>query len=159
DALLFFQHVEPLLVGFEAIQGAARDIKDRRGRPLVIAAEPFLLHALVPGAIVALSRQREITCAVDLCVRGLGLCMSRRSADLGVVALPFSQTDMNRTAFAEAELVAVLPPRHRLAKRKTLDMADLKGERFIALGPSTLLRAQIDMAAARAGVTLEHALE
>src|SRR5262245_3334052 len=49
DGLLFFQHVEPLLVGFEGIPGAARDIKDRRGRPLVIAAEPFLLHALVPG--------------------------------------------------------------------------------------------------------------
>jgi len=134
-------------------------IKHRRGRALVITAEPFLLHALVPEAIEELNRSRGLKFAVDICMRGLGLWMSQSTADLGVVALPFAQSDMERVVFAEAELVAVLPPGHPLAQQERIQFADLSGERFIALRPSTLLRAQIDIAAAGAGVSLDPAIE
>src|SRR5262249_12313417 len=104
-------------------------------------------------------RTGEQKFAVDLCVRGLGLWMSRGSADIGVVALPFSQTDMNQVAFAEAEVVAAMPPDHPLAGRKVVGLEDLAEARFIALRPSTLLRAQIDIAAAAAGVRINPAIE
>jgi DNA-binding transcriptional LysR family regulator len=157
--LQFLQYAEPLLVALDGARSVAQDIKHRRGRPLVIAAEPFLLHTLVPEAIQDLSRRQDIKCAADICMRGLGLWMSRGAADLGVVALPFAQTDMERIVFAEAELVAVLPPGHPLAQKQLIQLTDLAGERFIALRPSTLLRAQIDIAAAGAGVNLDTALE
>jgi DNA-binding transcriptional LysR family regulator len=159
EGLQFFQYVEPLLLGLDGVKNIAHDIKSKRGRPLVIAAEPFLLHALIPEAIQDLSRHGELRCAVEICLRGLGLWMSRTHADLGVVALPFSQTDMLRVNFADAELVAVLPRGHALAKRTVIDLAALHGERFIALTPSTLLRAQIDIAAARAGVAINPVIE
>lgn len=85
--------------------------------------------------------------------------MSRGNADLGVVALPFSQTDMSAIPFAEAEVVAALPARHPLAGRRTVGFSALAGERFIALRPSTLLRAQIDVAAASAGVSINPVIE
>ena len=66
---------------------------------------------------------------------------------------------MNQVAFAEAEAVVAMPPTHPLATREVIGMADLAGERFIALRPSTLLRAQIDMAAARDGVHINPVIE
>ena len=159
EGLQFFQYIEPLLFGLDGVRNVAEDIKHKRGRPLVIAAEPFLLHALLPEAIHALSQKWDLKYAVDICVRGLGLWMSRSNADLAVVALPFSQTDMDRLIFAEAEVVLVLPPGHALAPREIIDIPDLRDERFVALRPSTLLRAQIDIAAAQAGVSINPVLE
>ncbi|HMA75165.1 MAG TPA: LysR substrate-binding domain-containing protein [Xanthobacteraceae bacterium] len=159
EGLQFFQYVEPLLFGLDGARNVAEDIKHKRGRPLVITAEPFLLHALLPEAIRALSERWDLKYAVDICVRGLGLWMSRSNADLAVVALPFSQTDMDRLIFAEAEVVLVLPPGHALAAREIVDFPDLRHERFVALRPSTLLRAQIDIAAAQAGVSINPVLE
>jgi DNA-binding transcriptional LysR family regulator len=159
QALQFLQYIEPLMLGLDGIPNAVQDIRDKRGERLVIAAEPFLLHALVPEALEQLSRRSDARFAVDLCVRGLGLWMSRSNADLGVVALPFSQTDMSAVPFAEAEVVAALPARHALAHRRTIGFPDLAGERFIALRPSTLLRAQIDIAAASAGVSINPVIE
>jgi DNA-binding transcriptional LysR family regulator len=159
EGLQFFQYIEPLLFGLDGARNVAEDIKHKRGRPLVITAEPFLLHALLPEAIQGLSEKWDLKYAVDICVRGLGLWMSRSNADLAVVALPFSQTDMDRLIFAEAEVVLVLPPGHALAARKIVDIPDLRDERFVALRPSTLLRAQIDIAAAQAGVSINPVLE
>ena len=159
EGLQFFQYIEPLLFGLDGVRNVAEDIKHKRGRPLVIAAEPFLLHALLPEAIHALSQKWDLKYAVDICVRGLGLWMSRSNADLAVVALPFAQTDMDRLIFAEAEVVVVLPPGHALAACEIIGIPDLRDERFVALRPSTLLRAQIDIAAAQAGVSINPVLE
>ena len=159
DGLQFFQYIEPLLLGLDGIRNTADDIKRRRGKPLVITAEPFLLHAPVPEAIQEMSRKSSLKCAIDICVRGRGLWASRSNVDLGIVALPFSQTDMVRIGFAQAELVLAVPVGHRLAKSKVVDMKELAGERFIALRPSTLLRAQIDIAAARAGISINPVIE
>jgi len=159
EGLQFFQYIEPLLFGLDGVRNVAEDIKHKRGRPLVIAAEPFLLHTLLPEAIHALSQKWDLKYAVDICVRGLGLWMSHSNADLAVVALPFSQTDMDRLIFAEAEVVLVLPPGHALTAHETIGIPDLRHERFVALRPSTLLRAQIDLAAAQAGVSINPVLE
>ena len=159
QALQFLQYIEPLMLGLDGVANAAQDIKTKRGRRLVIAAEPFLLHALVPHALEQVRRDTDAKLAVDLCVRGLGLWASRGSADLGVVALPFSPTDMCPAPFADAEVVVALPPRHRLARARTVAFSDLAAERFIALRPSTLLRAQIDIAAASEGVSINPVIE
>lgn len=151
DGLRFYGHIEPLLINFEGLKGIAVDIKEHRGKPLLVAAEPFLLHSLVPSAVDAMRGQADVKFAIDICVRELGLWMSRSNVDLAVVALPFTQTDMERIPFAEAELVASLPAGHPLAEREVVDIADLAAEPFIALRPSTLLRSQIDLALMRSG--------
>lgn len=159
EGLRFYEYVEPLLVNFEGLRGIAEDIRERRGKPLIVAAEPFLLHALVPKAIETMRRQSEVKFAVDICLRELGLWMSRSNVDLAVVALPFSQTDMERIPFAEAQLVASLPASHPFADREIIDIADLANEPFIALRPSTLLRSQIDQALMRSGRVFRPVIE
>lgn len=157
DAAEFNLTIEPILHALDGMRDAAQDIKHKRGKRIVISAEPFHLHALLPDAIAASHANLKV--ALEISMRGLGLWMSRSNVDLAVVALPFAQTDMQPIPFAQADVVAVLPPGHPLARRKTIDMRDLASERFIALRPSTLLRAQIDVAASRAGVTLNMPIE
>ena len=146
EGLLFYRHIEPLLSAMEGLKDIASDIKERRGMRLVVAAEPFLLHSLVPTAVEAMHRESEVSFAIDLCVRELGLWVSRSNVDLAVVALPFTQSDMNPIPFAEAKLVASLPEHHPLVIKEIVDISDLAREPFIALRPTTLLRSQIDLA-------------
>ena len=159
EALEFHQLIEPVLNSLGGVREAARAIKDKRGKRMVISAEPFHLHALVPQAVEDMARDAEFNCAVDICIRAVGLWTARDNVDLAVVALPFTQTDLHQMVFAEADLVAVLPKGHRLAARRAIAMKDFSDERFIALRPTTLLRAQIDMAMARAGLALKLHIE
>src|SRR5262244_1062128 len=41
EAIEFHQLIEPVLHAFDGMRDAAQDIKERRGKRLVIAAEPF----------------------------------------------------------------------------------------------------------------------
>ncbi|WP_051482125.1 LysR substrate-binding domain-containing protein [Paraburkholderia nodosa] len=151
DGLRFYAHIEPLLSNFDRLSGFAEDIKEKRGRPLVVAAEPFLLANLVPSAIESVHRAEGTKFAIELCVREIGLWASRSNVDLAVVALPFTQTDLELFSFADVELVATIPEAHPLAVKEVIDLAELATEPFIALGHTTLLRSQIDMAAVRVG--------
>src|SRR5215472_16337538 len=159
EALEFHQLIEPTLNSLDGMRDAAQAIKEKRGKRVVISAEPFHLHSLVPEAIKDMARDANFDFAVDICIRALGLWMARDNVDLAVVALPFTQTDLHQIVFAEADPVAVLPWGHPLAARRTIRMQHLAAERFIALRPTTLLRAQIDMAAARAGLALNPRIE
>jgi len=159
EALEFHQLVEPILNSLDGMRDAAQAIKEKRGKRIVVSAEPFQLHSLVPAAIEDMARHADFDCAVDICIRALGLWMTRDNVDLAVVALPFTQTDLRQIVFAKTQLVAVLPENHALTARRTVRLQDLAGERFIALRPTTLLRAQIDMAVARVGLALSPRIE
>jgi len=159
EALEFHQQIEPILNSLDAMRDSAQAIKEKRGRRIVISAEPFHLHSLVPEAIADVARDTNFNCAVDICMRALGLWTGRDNVDLAVVALPFTQTDLHQIIFAVADVVVVLPKGHRLAARSRIAMKDLATERLIALRATTLLRAQIDMALARAGLLLNPRIE
>lgn len=159
EALEFHQLIEPTLNSLDGMRDAAKAIKEKRGRQVVISAEPFQLHSLVPAAIEDMARDADFHCAIDICIRALGLWMTRDNVDLAVVALPFTQTDLRQIVFAETQLVAVLPKGHPLTARRSVKLQDLAAERFIALRPTTLLRAQIDIAVARAGFALSPRIE
>ncbi|RUW36311.1 LysR substrate-binding domain-containing protein [Mesorhizobium sp. M1E.F.Ca.ET.041.01.1.1] len=151
NGLRFYAHIEPILMNFDGLKGVAEDIRTKRGKPLIIAAEPFLLHSLLPKAVETMHSRTDAKFAIDMCVREVGLWMSRSNVDLALVALPFTHSDMERVAFAEAELVASLPTGHPLAEREIVHLTDLAAEPFIALRHTTLLRSQIDLALMRSG--------
>ena len=159
EALEFHQLIEPILNSLDGMRDAAQAIKEKRGKQVVISAEPFQLHSLVPAAIEDMTGDAHFHCAIDICIRALGLWTTRDNVDLAVVALPFTQTDLRQIVFAETQLVAVLPKGHPLTARRSVKLQDLAAERFIALRPTTLLRAQIDIAVARAGFALSPRIE
>lgn len=159
DGLRFYSQIEPLLTSFDRLSGVAEDIKEKRGKPLVIAAEPFMLESLVPHAVETMHRIEGTKFAVDLCVRETGLWLSQSNAEVAVVALPFTQSDLEQVSFAEAELVATLPAGHPLEQAAVVDIAELAAQPFVALRTTTLMRSQIDRAAVQSGRSLKPVIE
>ena len=51
EALEFNQFIDPVLRSLDNLDNVATDISKKRSRHIAIAAEPFLLHVLVPEAI------------------------------------------------------------------------------------------------------------
>ena len=79
--------------------------------------------------------------------------------DLGIVALPSRRPGLVVLPLRPDELVLALPPGHTLARKKSLTLADLDGERFVAFDRDIPTRKLIDRALRTAGATVEYAME
>lgn len=158
-ALRFLDYVQPSISMLEGLSTFAEDTRLRRHAPLVMMAESFLMHALMPHVLARLAPAGGRDIGADLCIRKVGVWANKNEADFAIVALPFPQTDLVARPFAEAEVVLVTPPGHPLGQLKTVSLDKLVGENFVALRPTTLLRPHIDATLAAAGVTLRPHIE
>ena len=154
EGLEFYRVIQPTLRALDRVNNDAESIKTGRERPFPIAAEPFLLHALVPDVIAELGDDLGTTLTVEPCMRETGLWSSKSDVACALVALPFAQSDYDVHPIGEGELVAALPAGSALAAKEVVAIEDFADQRFIALRSSTLMRAQIDLAAAKVGITL-----
>lgn len=76
-------------------------------------------------------------------------------ADFGIVSHPRCGGEWESTLWRTQEMVIVTSPSHPLAKRKEIDLAELAGERFVALTPELASRVEIDRTLKQAGVKVE----
>jgi DNA-binding transcriptional LysR family regulator len=79
--------------------------------------------------------------------------------DLAVLSPPVADPDLVSTPFMEDQLVMVVPAGHPLAGRAELMLRDLAGESFLMREPGSGTRLAVEMAARRAGVTLQVGME
>ncbi|MBA3988460.1 MAG: transcriptional regulator [Idiomarina sp.] len=78
--------------------------------------------------------------------------VARRTVDCGFIQLPEHHPGIHSEPVIKGHLVCVLPPNHKLAKRKTLSAKDLNGEPLILLGKGRFSREQIEHAFRTDGV-------
>lgn len=92
---------------------------------------PFFLPRVLPAFLKAKPK-----CRMEV-VEGVTEVLFKRCAaaelDLVIAALPVRDPVLRADAFHAEELFLVVPPRHRLAKRVGLRLADLREESFITL--------------------------
>ncbi|MFR9729892.1 LysR family transcriptional regulator [Saccharopolyspora sp. MS10] len=81
------------------------------------------------------------------------------SLDLCLVSPPPAGAEWESGAVTRDELVAVVPPGHRLADRPEVELADLAGEDFALLSPGYGLRRIVTELAEVAGVSLRSSWE
>ena len=72
----------------------------------------------------------------DACVDG--------TVDFGIVAFPLRRTNLTVLPWHEEKLVLACAPTHRLARRRTIRLAELRGEPFIAFERDIPTRKTID---------------
>lgn len=152
-----------ILAELEAAEAELGELKGVRAGRLTIGATSTL------GPIdlsLLLATYNERYPGVDLTVReGPSGDLARMVRDDEVDVAFLSVTEQMERAelslhpLIEEEVVAVLPPRHRLASREEIAMADLKGERFVSFGANTRLRELLESAAQEAGFTPQIAFE
>jgi DNA-binding transcriptional LysR family regulator len=153
EGTAFYQQAERILAGWDDIATIAEDIRTRREPKLRLITQPFLAHALMPATLAAfVAKHPSFRWALEIRSRGVGDWIAGQQVDLGLAALPLEQPGVRSRPFASAAVVAVLPAGHKLARRRTIEAADLAREPYIALKPYTLLRSMADSLFARLGL-------
>ena len=85
--------------------------------------------------------------------------LKRGVLDLAVLSLPIADPNLESTPFMDDELVLVVPAGHPLAGRADLTLRDFTGESFLMREPGSGTRLAVEMAARRAGVSLQVGME
>lgn len=154
EAHSLYREVERSFVGVDRILRAAVELRERRAGTLRIASLPALASSYLPGFI-----GRYLATRPGLDVALLGLPTSAvldwvvtGQCDFGLAELPIEHAAVAVEPIGPVAALAVLPVRHRLARRRRLRPEDFVDEPFISLGHSTLMRFRTDEAFAKAGV-------
>jgi DNA-binding transcriptional LysR family regulator len=148
---LFVERAERVLTDIDAMQGQMQEhAVALRGR-VVISTMLFFGETRLPPIVAAFNRLHP---GVEIVVRN---DTTRRSLDGvrdGSMDIAFfnasdagTYPDLTFTTVAGDEIVAVLPPGHRFAKRLRLCFADLADEAFVGYEPgSTMYDALVELA-------------
>lgn len=154
EALSLYQEVEQSFVGLDRITQVATDLRGRRAGVLRIAAFPALATTFLPRFVARFLADRP---RLDIAVHGVSSRIALESVASGQCDLGFASDVLEFHAvkaqmIQSADAVAVVPTGHALARRAYLQPKDFRGERFISLGPFTLLRHRVDFAFSAARV-------
>jgi len=117
----------------EETESAVRDLRDlRRGRVLVGANEAAV-HTLLP--LMARFRQRHPDIVIDVRrvpARQIAVEVQQGSLDFGALTFHPSEQGLLEVPIGSDELVLLVPPTHRLAKRRQVAMDDIAEEAVVA---------------------------
>ncbi len=80
-------------------------------------------------------------------------------ADLGLVAYPKERKGVEIEPAWKDRLVVICPPGHKLAKRKSLNLKSIDGQRFISFEPDLPTRKAIDKMFDQAGIQVKEVVE
>jgi DNA-binding transcriptional LysR family regulator len=108
------------------------------------------LHALPPHVKQFLREHPKVQIQVEYSRtdRVVEACLSGH-IDLGIVAFPTRRPQLEVISLRDEELVVVVSPEHRLARRHTIAFTSLRGEPFVAFDRSVPTRRAIDRALRR----------
>ena len=150
-----------LVADWDHLFADARDFaKFSRGR-VTIAAPNAQCALLLPPVIRAF---RETHPGVRVVVHDVpehDVLAEVRSgaADLGIATQTDARTDLLSTAMSSDEFVAVLPPDHALARRRSVEWAQVAKEPIIGYLPGNPVRRLLEDKLAERGITLDYAFE
>jgi DNA-binding transcriptional LysR family regulator len=129
-------------------------------RPVVLSAGAGAYHYLLGGAIRAFTRAklaplRLLTHDRDAALRAV----QRGDAQLGVAVLEHTPEDLEAERLLAVGAALVMPRRHRLTRKRTISLRDLKGERLIVPPEGRPHRTMLSRALMSEGVAWEPAIE
>lgn len=147
EARRLAQDVDELFLKLSRIEHVANEMRAKGVGELRIASLPALGFALIPRVLARFRRdQPEIRAVLSLAPsqRVVEMVVSGE-VDIGFAyPVPGTPTTLERHALAVLPAVAVLPPGHRLTRRKELRPEDLEEETLVSLGREDRSRDNMD---------------
>ncbi len=146
EARLLAGEVARLYHGLEEVSEVARGIRDRQVGDLHIYSTPALGRTVLPDVMAAFMKSHA-RAHVVFHVRSstyINQKMVDQQLDLGFSMMPFEHPSVVTEELSRAAAVCVLPGDHRLARRRTIRPADLRGERFLSFPLDGRMRHLID---------------
>jgi LysR family hydrogen peroxide-inducible transcriptional activator len=130
-----YDSARSVLAAVDEAEARVRNLGGNGGGPIHVGAIPTIAPYLFPPLLKRFGGDHvkaEVTLHEDLTARTLEACLSG-DLDLAVVALPVDDGRLHVEPLFRDELLAALPPGHKLARKKRLGLADLAGEPFVLL--------------------------
>ena len=146
EARLLAAEVARLYHGLERLSEVAREIRERQIGDLHIYSTPALGRTVLPDVLAGFLK-RHAQAHVIFHVRSstyINQKMVDQQLDLGFSMMPFEHPSMVAEELSRAPAVCVMPREHRLAKRKVIRPADLRGERFLSFPLDGRMRHIVD---------------
>ena len=132
-----YSFVEPFFSGLPAVERALT--RSDHGGALVIYAAALSLRHLLPTWLRRLQlRLPDLEITLQELVDPDVSVLRRGQADLLVDWFPEVPADLGSRHVADLQAYIVLPTDHRLAARKRIPLADLRGETFVGYHPDLL---------------------
>jgi LysR family hydrogen peroxide-inducible transcriptional activator len=131
----FLPKAERILRELEAAKTELLEMAGDEKGDVVLGIIPTIGAYLLPKLLKGFSaRHSQVTVrVVEDITPNLLARLHEGTIDMAVVALPIPGGDLATTELLEEKLYAVLPEQHRLAKRRSLSLAELNLESFLVL--------------------------
>lgn len=142
---VFLQRARRILAEVEAAKREADDVKELVSGIVRVGALPTIAPYLLPGLMVRFTRQYpgvETVIEEDTTARLLELALAYE-IDFALVSGPIQDVRLHVRELCRDELLLALPPRHRLAGKRTVRTADLKNEHLIVMKEGHCLGDQV----------------
>jgi LysR family hydrogen peroxide-inducible transcriptional activator len=148
-------HARRILVEVDDLITTAGAAKDPFAGTLRIAVIPTIAPYLLPWLTPGIAREWPRLRLALREEKTEDMLASLRSGalDAGLLAVVDGMEDLDRADVMEDAFVAAMPPGHRLAKKKTVALADLDEEPVLLLEDGHCLRTQALALCQRAGAT------
>lgn len=146
DGITFYREVERSFVGLERIEKAAKDIRERRGGELRVAALPALATSLLPSVTAEFGAARP---GVNISLYGmtspsvLDFVITGR-CDLGIVHERIPHSAIATHELPAMEAVFIAPSGHPLLDRDVIEPQDLHDRDFVGLASASSMRRSFD---------------
>ncbi|NDW06938.1 LysR family transcriptional regulator [Jiella pacifica] len=152
EARQMFAETEKLEAGMMRISRLAESIRNlERGEVSAVTFPGLSMHVAPQAAAAILARSPQVRLQLfSRTSRSIEDAMVTGKADFGIGLLPSTSASLQSEKFVEVELFLALPADHRLVGHDNVDVADLDGERLIALGREDLSYPVIEAAFHRA---------
>ncbi|MQB35470.1 LysR family transcriptional regulator [Agrobacterium tumefaciens] len=161
QGMQLYQEIHRVFAGVEQIARAVDAIRqEERGR-LLIGVMPALSGSLIRRALAGfLARHPDVYVSVtERSSHFISDWVNRRQLDVGIVSRNTDEVSVQSEDFSVQPLVCVVPIGHHLASRVSVAPSDLKGERFIAFSPNSVIRVQVEKMLEENGIILDVALD
>jgi DNA-binding transcriptional LysR family regulator len=149
-----YREIERHFAGADRIREAARAIRLSTVGYLNIGAMPNLSAFCLPGAISGLLKTHpEVVLSIHP-DSSVNLVSMLRHGQLDVVygSPPPDASDLEHDPFPATQAVCIMPRDHPLQSKPVVTVKDLHDQDFVALGPNSRQRMQLNLAVLQAGV-------
>jgi DNA-binding transcriptional LysR family regulator len=154
EGRMFFREAERALAAVDRIVDVARDIRTMEGAHLRVVAAMIAAFGIMPAATKALLELHpkvHISIAIKA-VQDIADWVATGPFDVGITRMPLKDVRVECEPLVTGNCILVIPPDHRLARKRFVSLQDLRGERMIETSHGNMHRDLIAGAFATAGV-------
>ncbi|MBY4897456.1 LysR family transcriptional regulator [Cupriavidus sp. AU9028] len=154
---LFYEEVEPVLLGMQQIRASAAQIGREGSRSLNIVATPSLAAGLVPAALARLGTGAPLPAQMHLhstAPEKVVHAVLTGAAEVGVTSLPLEHRDVALHWIGQASCVVALHQDDPLAAHEVVPLAACAQRTLVTMQNPYRLRRHVDRALAQARIAV-----